>query len=85
MPVVLRLIDAAGRPEVKIAASVAGGGLSFVGESDATQVKIGADRAESFVSLTAPDAAGDQTMVTTRRRSGELAGVGMPYRRATKS
>src|SRR3712207_6734151 len=32
--VVLRLIDQHGRPEVKIAASVEGGGLSLVGSSD---------------------------------------------------
>ena len=50
--VVLRLIDANGRPEVKIAASEQGGGLSFVGDSDATRVLLHADRAESSLRLT---------------------------------
>jgi hypothetical protein len=50
--VVLRLIDANGRPEVKIAASEQGGGLSFVGGSDATRVLLHADRAESSLRLT---------------------------------
>jgi len=53
--VVLRLIDADGRPEVKIAASVQGGGLSFVGDSDTTQVKLGAHGAESSLQLTNQD------------------------------
>jgi hypothetical protein len=53
--VVLRLIDPDGRPEVKIAASVQGGGLSFVGDSDATQVKLGANGAESSLKLTNQD------------------------------
>ena len=50
--VVLRLIDPNGRPEVKIMASEEGGGLSFVGDSDATRVLLHADRAESSLRLT---------------------------------
>lgn len=50
--VVLRLIDPNGRPEVKIGASVEGGGLSFVGETDATQVHLQAEGAESSLRLT---------------------------------
>ena len=50
--VVLRLIDPNGRPEVKIVASEQGGGLSFVGDSDATRVLLHADRAESSLRLT---------------------------------
>jgi hypothetical protein len=50
--VVLRLIDQHGRPEVKIMASVEGGGLSFVGESDAVRAQLHADRAESSLRLT---------------------------------
>ena len=49
--VVLRLIDQHGRPEVKIMASVEGGGLSFVGESDAVRAQLHADRAESSLRL----------------------------------
>ena len=50
--VVLRLIDQHGRPEVKIMASVEGGGLSFVGSSDAVRAQLHADRAESSLRLT---------------------------------
>ena len=50
--VVLRLIDQNGRPEVKIVASIEGGGLSFVGSSDATQVQLRAEEAESSLRLT---------------------------------
>ena len=41
--VMLRLIDPNGRPEIKIGASVEGGGLSLVGVSDSTQVLLLAD------------------------------------------
>jgi hypothetical protein len=37
---------------VKIMASEEGGGLSFVGDSDATRVLLHADRAESSLRLT---------------------------------
>jgi len=50
--VILRLIDANGRPEVKIAASERGAGLSFVGDSDATQVILEAEGADSSLKLT---------------------------------
>lgn len=49
--VILRLIDANGRPEVKLAASEQGAGLSFVGDSDATQVLLEADRTDSSLKL----------------------------------
>ena len=45
--VMLRLIDAEGRPEIKIGASVEGGGLSLVGISDSTQVLLLADSSTS--------------------------------------
>ena len=53
--VILRLIDPNGRPEVKIVASEQGAGLSFVGDSDATQVLLGADGMDSFLKLTNKD------------------------------
>ena len=49
--VMLRLIDPHGRPEVKIGASVEGGGLSLVGDSDATQALLQADTAGSSLRL----------------------------------
>jgi hypothetical protein len=51
--VVLRLIDPNGRPEVKIGASVEGGGLSLVGDSDETRILLEADGARSSLRLTA--------------------------------
>jgi hypothetical protein len=59
--VVLRLIDPNGRPEVKIGASEQGGGISLVGDSDATRVLLHADRAESSLRLT--NNAGRQRLV----------------------
>jgi len=53
--VILRLIDPNGRPEVKIVASERGAGLSFVGDSDATQVVLAADGADSSLKLTNKD------------------------------
>jgi hypothetical protein len=50
--VMLRLIDPNGRPEVKIGASDKGGGLSLVGDNDATQILLQADGAESSLRLT---------------------------------
>jgi hypothetical protein len=41
--VMFRLIDPHGRPEVKIGASEQGGGLSFVGRLDATQIQLMAE------------------------------------------
>ena len=49
--VMLRLIDPNGRPEVKIGASVEGGGLSLVGDSDAIQALLQADTAGSWLRL----------------------------------
>jgi hypothetical protein len=49
--VVLRLIDAQGRPEVKIAPSEEGAGLSFVGSADTTQVQLSADGAKTYLKL----------------------------------
>lgn len=53
--VILRLIDPNGRPAVKIAASEQGTGLSFVGESDTTQVLLQAGGTESSLQLTNKD------------------------------
>jgi hypothetical protein len=53
--VVLRLVDPNGRPEVKIAASVQGGGLSLVGRADVTQVLLQADGADSSLKLANED------------------------------
>jgi hypothetical protein len=50
--VVLRLIDPRGRPEVKIAASEEGGGLSLVGDSDETRLLLKAEGAGSSLRLT---------------------------------
>lgn len=49
--VMLRLIDPNGRPEVKIGASVDGGGLGLVGDSDTTQVVLQAEGSESSLKL----------------------------------
>jgi hypothetical protein len=50
--VMLRLIDPSGRPEVKMGASVEGGGLSFVGETDAAQILLRAEGNGSSLRLT---------------------------------
>jgi hypothetical protein len=49
--VVLRLVDENGRPEVKIAGSVEGGGLALVGASDETRLQLAAQHAESSITL----------------------------------
>jgi len=49
--VMLRLIDAKGRPEVKIGASEVGGGLSLLGNTDATQILLQADGAQTSLRL----------------------------------
>ena len=59
--VVLRLIDPNGRPEVKIAASEEGGGLSFVGHSDAVRAQLHADRGGTSLRLT--NSAGEQRLI----------------------
>jgi hypothetical protein len=51
----LRLIDADGRPEVKIGASAEGGGLSLLGDTDETRVLLRADGADSSLTLTNRD------------------------------
>lgn len=48
---ILRLFDQNGRPAAKIAASDQGAGLSFVGDSDATQVVLVADGTVSSLRL----------------------------------
>jgi hypothetical protein len=53
--VILRLIDAKGRPEVKIGASEEGAGLGFVGRGDETQVKLEAEGVESSLLLVNKD------------------------------
>src|SRR6476620_7135486 len=53
--VILRLIDADGRPEVKIVASEEGGALGFVGDNDDTQIKLAAEGGESSLKLTNKD------------------------------
>lgn len=59
--VVLRLIDPNGRPEVKIVASEEGGGLSFVGDSDAVRAQLHADRGGTSLRLT--NSAGKQRLI----------------------
>ena len=59
--VMLRLIDPNGRPEVKIGASVDGGGLSLVGDSDAIQLLLQADSSGS--SLRLKDATGRDRLI----------------------
>ena len=53
--VIFRLIDAKGRPEVKIVASEEGGALGFVGQSDETQIQLAAEDAETSLKLTNKD------------------------------
>jgi hypothetical protein len=49
--VILRLIDANGRPSVKLAMSEQGAGLALVGEADATHVVLKAEGTESSLKL----------------------------------
>ena len=53
--VMLRLVDAKGRPEVKLGASEQGGGLGLVGEYDTAHAIVQADGAESSLKLTNKD------------------------------
>lgn len=53
--VLLRLIDANGRPEVKIGASVEGGGVGVVGQTDTTQAALTAQRGEARLKLQEKD------------------------------
>lgn len=53
--VMLRLIDANGRPEVKLGASEQGGGLGLIGEFDSAHVILQADGAETSLKLANKD------------------------------
>jgi hypothetical protein len=53
--VMFRLIDANGRPEVKLGASEQGAGLGLVGDSDSTQVVLQAESTDSSLKLTNKD------------------------------
>lgn len=59
--VMFRLIDAKGRPEVKLGASEQGGGLGIVGASDTTHVLLQAEGADTILRLTNKD--GRQQMI----------------------
>ena len=53
--VMFRLIDPKGRPEVKIGASVEGGGVGLIGETDTTHALLQAEGAEASLKLTHKD------------------------------
>ncbi|MEK6322727.1 MAG: hypothetical protein AABN33_13705 [Acidobacteriota bacterium] len=53
--VMFRLIDPKGRPEVKLGASVEGGGLGLVGETDTTHVLLEAEGSDSSLKMTNKD------------------------------
>jgi hypothetical protein len=53
--VILRLIDPAGRPAVKLAGSEQGAGLSLVAESDSIHVILKAEGASASLTLTNRD------------------------------
>jgi hypothetical protein len=53
--VMFRLIDAQGRPEVKLGASEKGGGLGLVGSADSTHILLQAEGAESSLKLVSQD------------------------------
>lgn len=59
--VMFRLIDPNGRPEVKIGASVEGGGVGLVGETDTTHAILQADGPETSLKLT--NKAGKQQLI----------------------
>ena len=59
--VMFRLIDPKGRPEVKLGASVEGGGLGIVGETDTTHALLEAQGPDARVKLTNKD--GKQQMI----------------------
>lgn len=52
--VLLRLIQPSGQPAVKIAASVTGAGLSFVGGDDISYVILNADAGEAALKMKEP-------------------------------
>ncbi len=53
--VMFRLIDANGRPEVKLGASEQGAGLGLIGASDTTHVLLQADGADCSLKMTNKD------------------------------
>lgn len=53
--VLLRLIDAAGQPSVKIAASATGAGLSFVGGDDKSYIILQAEGPDSYLKIVEPE------------------------------
>jgi hypothetical protein len=53
--VLLRLIDPNGRPSVKLATDVRGGGLYLGGSEDPTMARLGADGAEAHLELVNKD------------------------------
>ena len=59
--VMFRLIDPNGRPEVKIGASVQGGGVGVIGETDTTHALLQADTTDALLKLT--NKAGKQQMI----------------------
>jgi len=50
--VMLRLVDARGRPEVKLGASVQGAGLGLVGETDSTYVTLKSEGPDCSLKMT---------------------------------
>lgn len=59
--VMFRLIDPNGRPEVKLGASVQGGGLGLIGETDTTHALLQAEGPDSILKLT--NKAGKQQLI----------------------
>jgi hypothetical protein len=59
--VMFRLIDPNGRPEVKIGASVQGGGVGLIGETDATHALLEAEGPDTLLKLT--NKAGKQQLI----------------------
>jgi hypothetical protein len=59
--VMFRLIDPNGRPEVKIGASVQGGGVGLIGETDTTHALLEAEGPDTLLKLT--NKAGKQQLI----------------------
>jgi hypothetical protein len=59
--VMFRLIDPKGRPEVKIGASVQGGGVGLIGETDTTHALLEAEGTDTLLKLT--NKAGKQQLI----------------------
>jgi hypothetical protein len=59
--VMFRLIDPNGRPEIKIGASVEGGGVGIVGETDTTHALLEAQGPDALLKLT--NKAGKQQLI----------------------